>query len=141
MPEPYAIASALVAGGCASVSILATRKPRALSIEWPQWPQLDVVRDHLAMQLERAGWRDSPERVAVLTTAVASGLAALGLSTGLAVDPGTALALAFIGAVAGFGVVAIRVRSAVSARRRRFSRELAPLLELFLLELSGGGSA
>jgi Flp pilus assembly protein TadB len=100
-----------------------------------------VIRERLATQLDRAGWRESPERVAVLTTAVASGLAALGLSTGLAVDPATALALAFIGAVAGVGVVAMRLWSAVSARRRRCSRELAPLLELFLLELSGGGSA
>jgi Flp pilus assembly protein TadB len=141
MPEPLAIASALAAGGCASVTVLASRRPARPTVAWPRWPQLDDMRPRLALELDRAGWHESPERVAVLTAAVSSGLASLGLASVLLVEPGTAVAFALLGAISGVAAVAFRLRAAVTARRSLCSRELVPLLELFLLELSGGGSA
>ena len=49
--------------------------------------------------------------------------------------------VAIFGLVAGCVAFAAVLNAAVDKRRRRFSGELVPLLELFTLELSGGGSA
>jgi tight adherence protein C len=99
------------------------------------------ARARLAAEILRAGWRESPERVAALTVISSGGLAALGLSTVAVFAPVTAAALAITGAAVGVAAVAHALRSAVISRRRRLTRELAPLLELFVLELGGGGSA
>lgn len=49
--------------------------------------------------------------------------------------------VAIFGAIAGGVAFALMLNAAVEKRRRRYLEELAPLLELFTLELSGGGSA
>jgi Flp pilus assembly protein TadB len=49
--------------------------------------------------------------------------------------------LAPLGLVAGTGFELVVLRSAVERRRRRLAGELVPLLELFTLELSAGGTA
>ncbi len=96
-------------------------------------PRILAARHLLSRAIERAGWHDSPERVAVLATAVAASLAVVAS----ALSPLLA-APAFI---AGCIACALVLNSAIAKRRRRLLGELVPLLELFTLELSGGGSA
>jgi len=55
--------------------------------------------------------------------------------------PVNSASLAVVGFLSGTGVCALALKSAIAGRRRRLSSELVPLLELFNLELSGGGSA
>jgi len=147
MPEPWIVGGAAAAGLlCASSVLAAARGIHVTSrVEWLdrrlQQPQLRLARRWLAAQIQCAGWRESPERVAALTVIVSGGVGALGLSTAAVVSPATAVALATVGAVLGAVAVAFSLRSAVRRRRRRLARELAPLLELFILELGGGGSA
>ena len=92
-----------------------------------------AARRRLAAELERAGWREAPERLAVAAIAVALCLGVLGAALSFA-----AAMLGFIGGCAAFVVM---LNAAVVRRRARLSGELVPLLELFTLELSGGGSA
>jgi Flp pilus assembly protein TadB len=95
--------------------------------------RVGVARRRFARDVERAGWREPPERVAVLAVAASLGLAVLGA----AVSP----VVAIFGFVAGGVAFAVVLNAAVNRRRRRSSEELVPLLELFTLELSAGGSA
>jgi Flp pilus assembly protein TadB len=92
-----------------------------------------AARRRLARDIERAGWRESPERVAVVAVAASLCLGVLGA----AVSPMAAI----FGLGAGCVAFAAVVNAAVEKRRRRYVEELVPLLELFTLELSGGGSA
>ncbi|MGH7762115.1 MAG: hypothetical protein ACREOY_11995 [Candidatus Dormibacteraceae bacterium] len=92
-----------------------------------------TARRRFAREMERAGWRESPERVAVVAVAASLCLGALGA----AVSP----MVAMLGVIAGCAAFAAVLNAAVEKRRRRCSEELVPLLELFTLELSGGGSA
>src|SRR5438874_4844911 len=144
MPEPVYVLGSLVSGGLVATGLRyaasATRPGIRFHPAWPRRYRLAAAHDRLETALHRAGWRESPERVAVLGLVTASGLAALGLSSAIFVDPLTAVTLALAGGLAGFGVVIYALHSAMVARRRRLTRELVPLLELFLLELGGGGS-
>jgi pilus assembly protein TadC len=99
------------------------------------------ARAKLGNGLERAGWRESPERITVFAAALSACLAVLGASTVSVVPTGSAATICVAGVVAGFGLPVLALRSAISRRRRRIEGELAPLLELFTLELGGGGSA
>ena len=146
MPEPVVAGGAVIAGLLSGYAVVAA----ARNVEPGRWaalrrylqpPQLANARGWLVAAIGRAGWRESPERLAALTAISSGGLAALGLSTVVVVSPGTATALALLGALTGIGAVAYALMSAITARRRRLTRELAPLLELFVLELGGGGSA
>lgn len=102
---------------------------------------LREVRATLTGHLERAGWRESPERVTVFAIALSACFGMLGAST-LSIVPITGAAtICAAGVVAGFGLPALALRSAIARRRRRIEGELAPLLELFTLELGSGGSA
>jgi Flp pilus assembly protein TadB len=91
------------------------------------------ARRHLAREIELAGWRETPERVAATALAVSLCLGVLGAT----VSP----AVAISGFLGGCVICAVALNAAVNNRRRRLSGELVPLLELFTLELSGGGSA
>jgi Flp pilus assembly protein TadB len=99
------------------------------------------VRTRLEIDLERAGWHESPERVTVSAIALSASLAVLGASTVTVVPSGSAAAICVVGIVSGLGLPLLALRSAIASRRRRMEGELAPLLELFTLELGGGGSA
>jgi len=148
MLEPLSVAGAIAGGGLCTCSVLfAMRVVRIepatwlpVSAWWQRLQNFERLRDHLALQIERAGWRESPERVAVLSAVLSVGLCALGLSASIFVQEVNAAVFALAGATAGAGAVGLALRSAINSRRRRMSRELAPLLELFLLELGGGGS-
>jgi Flp pilus assembly protein TadB len=87
----------------------------------------------LSAGIERAGWRETPERIAVMTLALASCMAVAGWLIRPVVSP--------MGFIAGCVLVQASLNSAIERRRRRLAGELVPLLELFTLELSGGGSA
>jgi pilus assembly protein TadC len=145
MPEPTFFIGALVAGLLfASAALLVRGAGPTLPIAELQAPvrrRMAGGRAWLAVLIDRAGWPESPERVATLTLVLAAILAALGLSSAIVVEPSTAATLGALGAAAGAGAVAFALRSAIARRRARLSRQLAPLLELFLLELGGGGSA
>lgn len=99
------------------------------------------ARAKLAVDLDRAGWRESPERICVLAIALAACLAVLGATTISALTAGGAAVICGTGIVAGLGLPFITLRSAIARRRRRLEGELVPVLELFTLELGGGGSA
>jgi len=99
------------------------------------------VRTRLAADLERAGWRESPERVAAFAIALSTCLGVLGATTASALTVGGAAVMCGTGILAGFLLPLFALRSAIAARRRRLEGELVPLLELFTLELGGGGSA
>ncbi len=94
---------------------------------------VDAGRRRLARDIERAGWREPPERIAVPAVAASLCLGVLGA----AVSP----VVAIFGAGTGGVVFLVVLHAAVERRRRRYLEELVPLLELFTLELSGGGSA
>jgi Flp pilus assembly protein TadB len=95
--------------------------------------RVGAARRRLARDVERAGWRESPERVLVMASAASLCLGVLGAAASPAV--------AMFGAVTGVIAFAVVLNGGVEKRRRRYLEELVPLLELFTLELSGGGSA
>jgi tight adherence protein C len=152
MPDAVLVIASLIPGACAATAVLAVagRPATVASLAAPFLGQVDealvaerrlAVRRRMAIALDRAGWRESPERVAVAVLALSAGLGALGLCLGIVVGTATAASLAVGGAMAGFGAAGFSLRSAIRRRRKRLVRELAPLLELFVLELGGGGSA
>ena len=99
------------------------------------------LRARLAKDIERAGWRESPERVTVFAIGLSACLGMLGASTVSVVPTSSAAAICAAGIASGFGLPVLALRSAIARRRRRIEGELAPLMELFTLELGGGGSA
>ena len=99
------------------------------------------ARARLAVDLDRAGWRESPERICVFAIALAACLSVLGATTISALTAGGALVMCAAGILAGLGLPFVALRSAIGRRRRRLQGELVPLLELFTLEVGGGGSA
>jgi Flp pilus assembly protein TadB len=100
-----------------------------------------LARGWLAGRLERAGWQESPERAAAFALALSACLAVLGVTSASVMPLSGAAPLGLLGFLGGLGICVLALRSAIAGRRRRLSSELVPLLELFNLELSGGGSA
>jgi len=153
MPDGAFAATSMVAGAFSGAGVFVACGGATHSIDsMTKWLELRPVavaralrvrdaRGKLGNVLERAGWRESPERVTVFATALSACLAVLGASTASVVPIGSAATICVAGVVAGFGLPALTLRSAISRRRRRIEGELAPLLELFTLELGGGGSA
>jgi pilus assembly protein TadC len=147
MHEVLVTAGALIAGAlCAGSVWIVLREFERPAISLPTLgprtdPRLDQAHTWLAVRISRAGWHESPERVAALVAVIAAVLGGFGLSTRAIVEPSTAIVMAIAGAAAGVGGAGWVLRSAIANRRRRLARELAPLLELFILELGGGGSA
>ncbi|TMB47673.1 MAG: hypothetical protein E6J53_01635 [Chloroflexi bacterium] len=95
--------------------------------------RISRFRAWLVLSIERAGWRESPERVAVLAVSPAASMALIAAVVNPLLIP---LALA-----GGLALFLLALNSSIDARRRRLAGELVPLLELFTLELSAGGSA
>jgi pilus assembly protein TadC len=65
----------------------------------------------------------------------------LAASVGAVLPVGGLAVMCSLGIVSGLGLPVLSLKSAIARRRRRLEGELVPLLELFTLELSGGGSA
>jgi Flp pilus assembly protein TadB len=95
----------------------------------------------LERELDRAGWHESPERVTAFAIAFSACLAIGGASGASSIAVGAAPITCLLGLLAGLLLPWLALRSAVAQRRRRLEGELVPLLELFTLELGGGGSA
>jgi len=141
MRDAYLTSGAVVAGVLSGLAVLIAGRPPLPKLRWPRDERFAGAHAWLEACLRRAGWLETPQRIVVLTCAWAGAFAALALSAGLVVGPGAAVGLAVVSVVAAVGWSAFALRSAISSRREKLARELAPLLELFLLELSGGGSA
>ena len=158
MPELTFVSSAIAAGALISFGALLMSRvlgfhaviappgvaapPTAQEAFRDGWTRRSrAARAWLAVRIARAGWNETPERLAALSVILASVLGAVGLCTVFFAQAGTAASIALLGCISGFGAVGIALRSAITRRRRRLTRELAPLLELFVLELGGGGSA
>jgi len=143
MPDPGvmggALGAGLLVGGAVAVGVgrgpipdvrrwtlgrLQAAHTISTRLDWSGW---------LAAGIERAGWGINPRHLTFV-------LAGLTLGGGL---PAFALApmLAPLGLAAGMGTGLLAMSSAGERRRRRLEGQLVPLLELFTLELSGGGSA
>jgi Flp pilus assembly protein TadB len=139
MPEALIAAAAIAAGSLCGGAVMVAghehlgRDLGSLVARERERLRADRIRDRFARSIERAGWNESPERVAVLAigTAVTLGVVGAAVSFALAL-------LGFAGGCSGFLVA---LNAAIVRRRRRLCGELVPLLELFTLELSGGGSA
>ena len=142
MPEPSTVGAAISAGVLLSGGTIALGAASELRPFRARVDRLRSAADSrlktdragrwLSRSIERAGWRETPERIATMAVA-------LGCSLGVA---GWALApvLAPVGFTGGCALVGWWVRSAARRRGLRLAAELVPLLELFTLELSGGGS-
>src|SRR5437899_4348314 len=151
MPDVAIAAASLVAGVLCAGAVLilggamrvdAARRPasRVSVASMREAFHLDKGRSWLESELHRGGWRESPERVAAFAIALSACLAILG-TTGASTMPGSAAAvIGLFGALAGLFLPWLALKSAVAQRRRRLEAELVPLLELFSLELGGGGS-
>jgi Flp pilus assembly protein TadB len=143
MPDVLVPAAALAAGAlCAGAVLLAEHAKPSSDIRKLLGRNVmriggalhvGAARRRLARDVERAGWRESPERVLVMALAASLCLGVLGEVASPMVG--------MFGAVAGVIAFAVVLNGAVEKRRRRYLEELVPLLELFTLELSGGGSA
>jgi Flp pilus assembly protein TadB len=94
----------------------------------------------LRLRLDRAGWRETPERFALATAAVVVTLALVGAAAGSLGDAASAAGCALVGAATGIGLSAMLLRGAIRARRDRLLAELAPTLDLVGIELSAGSS-
>jgi Flp pilus assembly protein TadB len=142
LDPPLAIGAVAAGALCASAVLLVGREPAFIGAgqrtsgfraSAGAVRQLEAARRRLAHDIELAGWRETPSRVATAATALSLCFGFLGA----AISPAVAV-VAFIGG----GVTCVLVlNAAIDKRRRRFSGELVPLLELFTLELSAGGSA
>lgn len=133
MPDLYFTAGAVMAGVLTGSAVVFGDR----DVRLPRIPR----RGWLSAQIRLAGWSETPERLVVLTCAWASALAALMFGAGMLLGLAFPFALAvpaFLVAVAWSG---FSLRSAIASRRAKLARELAPLSELFVLELGGGGSA
>lgn len=153
MPDPTFIAISIAAGALSGIAIFvacggASHRTDAIGKVHRLAPpairralHVGDLRAKLVGDLEQAGWRESPERVTIFAIALSACMAVLGASTLSFVPVGTAAVLCAAGIVSGLGFPVLTLRSAIARRRRRIEGELAPLLELFTLELGGGGSA
>jgi Flp pilus assembly protein TadB len=162
MSEPIVAFGAIAAGASCGAAVLAlgsrqnvidaaswlSRRSTAVSgpeLKSPNpWSEvLDVAgtRERWASVVDRAGWKESPERVAAFGLAVAACIAVLGLAGASTMAASSKAVIGALGFVIGIGLCALVIRSAVAKRRSRLAAELVSLLELFTLERSGGGSA
>lgn len=141
MHDEYVMSSAAIAGLLCGSAVIVAAGRSLPSVQWPHDRRVGAAHTWLQGCLHRAGWPETPERVVALTCARAAVFAALALSAGVVIGLGAGVTLAATSLIAAFGWPAFALRSAIAARREKLERELAPMLELFLLELGGGGSA
>jgi Flp pilus assembly protein TadB len=142
MPDGLLVGGAITAGLCFSGAVMAAaqhshagdlaRLISGLGRATRRWLRGAQQGRWLSACIERSGWRESPERIAVMALSLAFCMALVGWMIAPFVAP--------IGFIAGCVLVLASLNSAIERRRRRLSGELVPLLELFTLELSGGGS-
>jgi Flp pilus assembly protein TadB len=151
MPEALGALAAVAAGGCCAAAVLAAGfwrgGPVSITLLLRRRAVFTAVlriaeaRRWLTDAIERAGWRESADRVAILGLALGGCLAVIAAASAAVMPRGEAAVLALLGFCAGCAVPLLALSSGITRRRRRLSAELVPILELFTLELSGAGSA
>ena len=151
MPEVLGTVGAVAAGGCCAAAVFAVGFRRGGSFSLSKLLRrrstfagvkpMANARRRLIDAIELAGWDESAERVAILALALGGCLAAIGVGSAAAMPNGGGAVLGLLGFCCGCSVPLLALSSAITRRRRRLSAELVPILELFTLELSGGGSA
>ena len=162
MPEPVLILGAVVTGSLCAVAVFAVARggeslhltmgwaravglPNASSsVRIASWaPALHGtrIREWLIVSIDRAGWRETPERVTAFAIAFSACISVLGVTSASFLSAANPLVLGLFGFSVGLGLCGWGLRSAIAQRRRRLTAELVPLLELLTLELSGGGNA
>jgi Flp pilus assembly protein TadB len=144
MPEALGALAAVAAGGCGATAVLAAgfwRGDRVSMVSLQRRGaaftaalRIADARRWLTDAIERAGWNESADRVAILALALGACLAVIGAGSAGAM-------LGLLAFCVGCALPLLALGSAVTRRRRRLCAELVPILELFTLELSGGGSA
>jgi Flp pilus assembly protein TadB len=108
---------------------------------WSRALTVAGIHTRLFDLIERAGWKESPERLSAFAIGVSTCLAVIGAASASTFGLAGAPILAALGLASGLGLCWLVLRAAIASRRRHLAAELIPLLELFTLELSGGGSA
>src|SRR6185312_3972208 len=90
MPDPVLALGAVAAGGCCSAAVAVVSgaptgwigSRAAIAREWLiQRTRSGAIHRTIAVELERAGWNESPERMAVLGLAVAGCAGVVGAGT------------------------------------------------------------
>jgi Flp pilus assembly protein TadB len=161
MPEPISSLGAIVAGASTAFVILALsdraagvdaiswleRRPRSEVLasddspgRWSKALDITGLRARLINAVDRAGWKESPERLAAFAVGLSASMAVIGVASS-SIAAMSAPLLGAMGFAGGLGFCALVLRAAIASRKARLASELVPLLELFTLELSGGGSA
>src|ERR1700693_229914 len=159
MPEAMVTLVAIVAGASCGVAVLAIAgrreaidaaswlerrrfaRPPSGALSPNRWRQVAGARSRLMRIIDRAGWKESPERLTALALAFSGCMTVVGVEAASVTLVADGAVLGMVGFISGAGTCAAVLNSAVARRRRRLIAELVPLLELFTLELSGGGSA
>src|ERR1700693_1125180 len=159
MPEAMVTLVAIVAGASCGVAVLAIAgrreaidaaswverrrfaRPPSGALSPNRWRQVAGARSRLMRIIDRAGWKESPERLTALALAFSGCMTVVGVEAASVTLVADGAVLGMVGFISGAGTCAAVLNSAVARRRRRLAAELIPLLELFTLELSGGGSA
>jgi tight adherence protein C len=151
MPEALGELAAVAAGSCCAAAVLAAGFWPGGSVPIASLQRrlaaftavlrIADARRWLTDAIERAGWHESAERVVILAFAFGGCLAVIGAGSAGAMSRGGAAMLGLLGFCGGCALPLLALSSAITRRRRRLSAELVPILELFTLELSGGGSA
>src|ERR1700716_2819752 len=121
MPDPRFALAAISAGAfCAGAVLVIGYEHLAadLSDRLAQPPvrlgavlHIAGLRGRLALSIERAGWNESPERVAVLAIVLAMCLGLVGATV--------SVALAVLGFIGGCGAFVVTLNAAIVQRRRR----------------------
>jgi len=161
MADGLALAAALAAGACVLIAVasLAGGAPVPEAAAWlhrrrspahraapASVPSLRgqaaarAVLERLEVLLGRAGRAETPERFLALVAAASAAVAVAGGGAGALRDPATGLALVLLGLGGTAFAMLQHLTHAARARRGRLLAELAPMLELMSLELSGGNS-
>src|SRR5487761_36136 len=162
MPESIYPFTAIAAGACCVIAVIAvgdhpqginaaawlrrTRHEDApdsskTSEAWSRALAMTGMNTRLANLIERAGWKESPERLSAFAVGLSICIAVIGAASSSILGSAGAPVLGAFGLAAGLGLCSLALRTAIVSRRRRLASQLIPLLELFTLELSGGGSA
>src|SRR5260370_41822828 len=84
-----------------SVVVACSRGSSVTARSWLARRRWGELRATLSIALERAGWRESPERVTGFAVALSASLGLLGAPTGAALAPGGAEVLPALGTAAG----------------------------------------
>ena len=157
MSDLAVVAGAATAGSAIGLAVVAAApRPGAAAARWldrrrapepapHRLPPLSAtvlarLASGIQPDLERAGWKETPQRLVAGVLAAAGAAALVGTGVGVMIAGEGALVLGPVAAALP-PLVAWRALLAAGRRRReRLRAELAPLLELLCLELGAGSS-